>query len=423
MSVVKSNHDSHLVIFTYSFPFGTIEQWLETEIIYTAKQFERITIVPSHITSQCRDLPTNVSIDTTLATSRKSGIQRIILAAIHALRSPIVYQEIFTHPWVVVKPRGLRKLLIYHDNAHRVADWLIRFLKQPNVDLNKIVMYTVWLVPQSIGISMVKRNQPKLRFISRAHRDDLYESDNNPPYLPFRKLILQSLNKLFVISEHGLNYVRENYASFCPPCEISRVGIKDPGFDNNPSADNVFRIVSCSFLIPVKRLDLFIQGLKMFAVKYPMLKIDWQHIGDGPLRNDLAHLAQEKLQPQVQWKFIGHLSNTDVMTYYRDNPVDTFVNVSESEGIPAAIMEAQSCGIPCIATSVGGNPEIVNNTNGVLLSSNPTPTDIAEALAEIKFGSGGTHRKRSASKSTWQTLYNASQNYEDFANRIVELFS
>ena len=45
-------------------------------------------------------------------------------------------------------------------------------------------------------------------------------------------------------------------------------------------------------------------------------------------------------------------------------PVDLFLTVSANEGIPVSIMEAQSFGIPVIATDVGGISEIVNNVNG-----------------------------------------------------------
>ena len=44
-------------------------------------------------------------------------------------------------------------------------------------------------------------------------------------------------------------------------------------------------------------------------------------------------------------------------------------------------MEAMSCGIPVIATNVGGSSEIVNTDNGYLLSSNPLSIEVAESIS------------------------------------------
>ena len=82
-----------------------------------------------------------------------------------------------------------------------------------------------------------------------------------------------------------------------------------------------------------------------------------------------------KLFPQNAEGYLdGYVPIEQIMNYYRENPVDVIVNVSESEGgSPVSIMEALSCGIPAIATAVGGNPEIVSEQNGILLSANPSP--------------------------------------------------
>lgn len=56
----------------------------------------------------------------------------------------------------------------------------------------------------------------------------------------------------------------------------------------------------------------------------------------------------------VAYNFVEYLNNEEVYTFYRNNRVDVFLNVSESEGVPVSIMEAMSCHIPTIAPDVGG---------------------------------------------------------------------
>ncbi len=57
---------------------------------------------------------------------------------------------------------------------------------------------------------------------------------------------------------------------------------------------------------------------------------------------------------------MGYGSIDDLMLFFKENSVDLFINASITEGTPVSIMEAISCGIPIIATDVGGNPEIVS---------------------------------------------------------------
>ena len=59
--------------------------------------------------------------------------------------------------------------------------------------------------------------------------------------------------------------------------------------------------------------------------------------------------------------------------------VDVGILPSRTEGIAPSIIEFMTCGIPIIATNVGGTPEIIkDNINGLLVK--PDPSSIAEAI-------------------------------------------
>ena len=86
----------------------------------------------------------------------------------------------------------------------------------------------------------------------------------------------------------------------------------------------------------------------------------WTHIGEGNLKAKIEKYCSE-LIPQSNFKFLGQLTNAEVIDYYLSNNIDLFINTSSYEGIPVSIMEAQSFGVPVIATDVGGNTESVRN--------------------------------------------------------------
>jgi glycosyltransferase involved in cell wall biosynthesis len=84
-------------------------------------------------------------------------------------------------------------------------------------------------------------------------------------------------------------------------------------------------------------------GIKLFLV------------GDGPLRRELEDLSRH-LNLMDNTVFVGHADA--VLTYYQG--ADIFVLPSLSEGLPLSLLEALSCGLPVVATAVGGSREILD---------------------------------------------------------------
>jgi glycosyltransferase involved in cell wall biosynthesis len=80
-------------------------------------------------------------------------------------------------------------------------------------------------------------------------------------------------------------------------------------------------------------------------------------LGDGRSRNELERL-RDKLGLAKRVKFTGQVvSRPDVLSYLANS--DMFVLASRAEGLPRALVEAMACGLPCIASSVGGIPELL----------------------------------------------------------------
>lgn len=78
-------------------------------------------------------------------------------------------------------------------------------------------------------------------------------------------------------------------------------------------------------------------------------------VGDGELREDLAHLIKEYgLEQRV--KMFGFLPALDVLKGF-----DTFALPSKKEGLPYVLLEARCAGLPIEAHPVGGVAEILNS--------------------------------------------------------------
>lgn len=124
-------------------------------------------------------------------------------------------------------------------------------------------------------------------------------------------------------------------------------------------------IGSIGRLGPEKRFDLLIEAARRLSL-HPCVAI----AGDGPCAADLSRAASSS---GVDLRLLGH--QQDVREVYE--ALDVFVQTSDTEGIPNAVLEAMALETPVVATAVGGTGEIVaDGADGLLV-----PRRDVEALA------------------------------------------
>lgn len=400
--------------FTSDFPYGSGETFIENELEYMEKTFDKIIIVSNNTSSgKTRKINSNICVE---RKSYELSLFQKLLSFINILSSLFwkelkiirnTYNKPLTIPIINTALQSLQK-------SKKYGTYIIKLIEKYNVASDNIYLYSYWNNDIAFALARFIKHNSGIKAFCRMHGWDVYFEANEINYLPFRKYIFENLDRVFSISEDGILYIKrmlkENFNSIA----LSRLGVKEqkkPGLLNN----NSLHIVSISNLIPVKQVDLLIYALSKLTIDF-----SWTHIGDGFLRNDLERLGLKHIQGK--YTFLGSKSNTDVLNYFKKTPIDIFINVSKSEGIPVSIMEALSFGIPCIATAVGGTPEIVNNENGFLLSPNPDSEEIAGTINAFYYLSDTEkNRKREAAFKTWKTYYNAEKNYLDFVQEILQL--
>jgi glycosyltransferase involved in cell wall biosynthesis len=116
---------------------------------------------------------------------------------------------------------------------------------------------------------------------------------------------------------------------------------------------------------------------------HAMARVVWRHravhlvlVGSGPLERELRDTTHSTgLAERVV--FAG--SRDDVEDLYP--AFDVFALSSRNEGLPISLLEAMAAGVPCVATSVGGVPEVVSN-EGLLVPAGDSNA-LAEALSTL----------------------------------------
>jgi colanic acid/amylovoran biosynthesis glycosyltransferase len=413
-----------LVLFTHSYPydFAAEQTFLEHEISHLQRHFDKVLLVPRITRGNRLLVPSHVEVEESLANQYRKNVD-ILSTALDALGSLYFRQELRSKPRLFLQPFKLAKLLLFSGRVAFVMKWFKDWLEAHPAFHDQALLYTYWFDEITTGLGLVEQEYPRLKLVSRAHGYDIYEEDYFPYYWPLRRKTLAMMDKLFLASYNGRDYFCKRYPEFSGLFETAHLGTEDPGFISSASTDGVFRIVSCAHILPLKRIDLLCEGIAQAATTQPQRKFEWHHFGDGKGRQALQKLAEKLFPSNATGNFPGYVPNWEIMKHYQEKPVDIFVNLSTTEGgAPVAIQEAISCGIPVIATHVGGNPEIVSERNGILLKPNPTPKEVAEALIQMSDIPDLTRRMRAESRLVWEESYNAEVNFRDFAEKLKAIW-
>jgi glycosyltransferase involved in cell wall biosynthesis len=122
----------------------------------------------------------------------------------------------------------------------------------------------------------------------------------------------------------------------------------------------------------------FLESIPLILQRVPDL--EFMVVGDGPLRNEVKDfLIRNKLTSKVH--YIGYVENDKLVEIF--NTLKLLVLPSYSEGVPNVLLEAMSCGVPVLATPVGGIPSIITDKRNGFLLRNNTKEEIAKTIEAI----------------------------------------
>ena len=175
------------------------------------------------------------------------------------------------------------------------------------------------------------------------------------------------------------------------------------------------RVVSVGRLDIQKGCDILIEAARLCLRRSAEFVI----AGDGPQRDSLERqIAELGLGHAV--RLIGRTDDVPGLL----GSADVFVSASRWEGMPNAVLEAMACGLPVVATSVGGCRELVLHEQTGLLVPPHDPQALAHALSQAladpdtRERYGRQARARVMERFTWER--NADQHaslYEELLRR------
>ena len=408
-----------IYILTIGYPYGKSEPFLQDEIEY----YEDVTIVSSYIGDIASQIfrwseeTTNKLIhsDSSFFKGKKSALY---LSAVCALFSPMFWKEIVAEDIRPINAKKVFQLLSCISKAQQIIKTVEK--KKLFKEDETPIFYAYWMNQLALAAVILAKKHNGFA-VSRCHGYDLYKRAENNQYVTFQRFLTHNLDNIFPISQNGKNVLCK---LFCggeskQKIKVSRLGTRDYGIGPRTRTSEYFTVVSCSNVVPLKRVGLIMDAVQAISD----LPIRWIHFGDGPLFNEISDKATKIFSGSshdIQLR--GYIQKSEIMKFYAENHVDLFINVSESEGIPVSIMEAQSFGIPCIGTNVGGMHEIIKPENGWLVDVDINSTELAKLIVSISRLEDTQYQNyRKNARRFWEQNFCADVNYKQFIEELKNI--
>jgi N-acetyl-alpha-D-glucosaminyl L-malate synthase BshA len=250
--------------------------------------------------------------------------------------------EVSTYPLFQYPPYSLAL-------ASRMAEVADRY------ELN--VLHVHYAIPHSISALLARQmmaGRRHLPFVTTLHGTDITLVGTDRSYFPITKFSIEQSDGITAVSD----YLRQRTVEVFGVTRDIRVlrnfvncGIYRPTAE--PRRDK--QLIHISNFRPVKRpLDC----VRILAKVLEKTKAYLLMVGDGPERGPAEQLARE-LGVDCYVNFLGKQSHVERLI----PEASVLLLPSELEAFGLAALEGMACGVPPVATNVGGVPELI--THGV----------------------------------------------------------
>lgn len=385
--------------------------FLLNEIDYASRIFESVTVIAAYENQLIEKFSHYPNVHLKLFS--KTELKKYAISTLYKVFSYESLQDIYKAISSNVFGVQYLRLLTYYLSFDRLVENVCKSLNIENHQ-DEWVVLAAWYSCPAYSVANLKRKNPNLYAASLAHSFEVDKRKTKYTDVLFRYSFNHDLDLTSFISRNVLEEYIDEHAEKLgldrQKFEVRYLGTKKNlnGYNCGNISSDCIKIASCSYIVPVKRVELIFEAVK----EIEGYRVEWTHMGAGDGYQVLKEKVGQFNAPGKIINLVGAVNNAQVHEFLQNTPLDVFINVSASEGIPVSIMEALAYGVPVIATDVGGNSEIVDSKCGTLISENPSIEEIIEAVQKIK--NSDWKVITAEAKTKFETLYNSDRIREQF---------
>lgn len=257
-----------------------------------------------------------------------------------------------------------------------------RALDEPLRTFAPDVVLSYWLYPDAYG-AMLAARKADVPLVAGARGSDLRVRDAISRRLT--QPVVQSAQRLVVVSEDLGRVATQEYGAQADRVRVIPNGCDASIFhtgDRNAARDALGLQQDAEVVVYVGRLVAEKGLLELLdacrSVSATLSNLQLVLVGEGPLQDELSRRIAADASLRV--RLAGAQSPADVARWMTASNLVTLP--SYSEGHPNVLVEALACGRPVVATAVGGIPEVVDASSGVLVPVRDVPA-LADALVQV----------------------------------------
>ena len=250
-------------------------------------------------------------------------------------------------------------LFEFHLYSLSLAGKIIDVVKYEKID----ILHVHYAIPHAISGHLAKqilRPNQDLKLVTTLHGTDITLVGLEPTFHPLVKYSLEQSDAVTAVSKYLAD---KTYQNFEPGKEIDIIpNFIDIDFYKRQEQDLLKRqiapneekiLIHISNFRPVKRVIDTIKILYEVNKKHPSKLL---LVGDGPERSEAEKLTRE-LGLSNNVRFMG--KQTSIVELLSIS--DVFLLPSQSESFGLSALEAMACGVPVVASNIGGIPEVVDH--------------------------------------------------------------
>lgn len=328
----------------------------------------------------------------------------------------------------IIESTGLTEQVTYIPNKQGIVNRILKQWKWRSAYLNAVHQYInkngkpdlIHVhVPWKAGIIALQlKNKYNLNYIVSEHWGIYNKSvaDNYFKQPVYRRNYIRAIFNNACICLSVSRFLAESVISMLGQKEFLIIPnvVDTTLFYPTSSKSESFTFIHVSNMVPLKNVEGILKAFRELKKTEDNVRL----LLIGNKKREMGFQQEYSQLINKSIFFIGEISYAEVASHMRES--HALIINSIMENAPCVISEALCCGLPVIATNVGGIPEMVNETNGKLIPVEENEQALVDAMKHMlaKYNSYDQRAisKKASEKYRYSTISNA---FNDVYNSLL----